>query len=445
MTHMEFILNAKKVCILLAFIFLVGCKEADNHDANNPDAAREVVDAEDLSKSSVATAGSFDDLNTDYGLYKVEFSGVEGEMAFDSTKLTVIYEDNGWLRKRTLRSSDDVIFAPTEMSAVYFSVLNKPYVQAETHLGEVTLTNLDTNEKEVTELISKAIVDTKNDILVKETSCDDPNAVAADGNAYQYKGFYIGENGCFYDSSTFNINEVPALNGEAYALGKKVVWYINGANWNVRDARFQLPRLALAQDVPIVGIFNAVNQDIWDVSTLPIDENHPTTLTLVNALLDNIFDVEEIRVQGGSQGPQFIAYALAVVSDRLALEYGLGPESVKLLLNKVKVETMGGAQLIYPDGPQYVHYANLIDPVVWFYGALSMQRNKLGAGAVVAVFLKTRTQVRFEALTELQSKFLSVHGIDVYSSAVMPFDTVYEASRRSVKPVIYPLLNSFLN
>ena len=73
---------------------------------------------------------------------------------------------------------------------------------------------------------------------------------------------------------------------------------------------------------------------------------------------------------------------------RLLVEDGLTRARTETLLSRVRVETFGGAAGAYPNGPQYVHYVNRLDPVSTLFG-LGPVANRLvapGSGAVVRRF-----------------------------------------------------------
>lgn len=439
-----FFLKKTSLLIFLVLIFSSGCQE-ENNQATVGIEPTDPMAPENLPVKKVAAAGFFADLNTDHALYKLEFFPSEERNEPETLELTVIYEDKGSMRKKTLPRDGSVVFSPGKFPAIYFALLNIDHAPAGLPLGKVILSNLDNGELKTSYLESRSVAANTVVVTEEETTCDDPLAVNPEGNAYQYNGFYIGANGCIYDPDVVTINEVPPYgHGTDAGLSKtEILWYVNGANWNVSKARFQLPRLAKAQQVPVVGIFNATNEDQVNTETLPIDANHPTVVRLTNALLDSIFDVDSVRLQGGSEGPRFIASALDVLRDKLQRKHGLQGESLTTVLRKIKVETMGGGHLIYPDGPRYVHYANLLDPVAWFAGALALEKNQLGVGSVVAVFLKTQPQILPEELSALMSLLLSVHGMDVYNSAIQPFDSVYSVSKGGQKPV-FLLVSNFL-
>lgn len=438
MLNAHFIFKKTSLLIFLVLIFSSACQE-ENNQATVDIEPTDPMAPENLPVQKVAAAGFFADLNTDHASYKLEFFPADERNESETLELMVIYEDKGSMRKKTLPSNGSVIFSPEKFPASYFALLNIARAPVELPLGKVVLSNLDSGEVKTIYLKSQPLLANKVVELEAETTCDDPLAVHPEGNAYQYNGFYIGANGCIYDPDVVTINEVPPYGADVDLSKTEVLWYVNGANWNVSKARFQLPRLAKAQQVPVVGIFNAANEDQENTETLPIDANHPTVMRLVNALLDNIFDINSVRVQGGSQGPRFIALALDVLRDKLQWQYGLQGESLTAVLRKIKVETMGGGHLIYPDGPRYVHYANLLDPVTWFAGALALEKSRLGVGSVVAVFLKAQPQILPEELSSLMSLLLSVHGMDVYNSVIQPFDSVYSVYKGGQKPV-YVLL-----
>ena len=93
------------------------------------------------------------------------------------------------------------------------------------------------------------------------------------------------------------------------------------------------------------------------------------------------------------------------------------------------METFGRVNPFYPEGPSYVHYANLPDPNALKIGVLN-PLNKPRQGTVIAAFRDAMAplEVPFESLTEKDYQILSHHGFGVYNAHQMDFDRAYRFS-----------------
>jgi hypothetical protein len=91
-----------------------------------------------------------------------------------------------------------------------------------------------------------------------------------------------------------------------------------------------------------------------------------------------------VHVVAHSKGAIVTAEALNDVTSELERR-GATPAQARAELGHVEVETFGGAERSFPDGPQYVHYVNRDDPVPDTLG-LGRSGGHPGAGATTLSF-----------------------------------------------------------
>ncbi|WNG45309.1 hypothetical protein F0U60_15250 [Archangium minus] len=196
------------------------------------------------------------------------------------------------------------------------------------------------------------------------------------------------------------------------------LYFVNGV-WNtVADHRASLQSLANRTGSEVVGIYNASDGTVEDLSQVSRDKlgakDNPTTKTLASGLYKELQAGRSPHVVAHSQGALITSNALSEVRDRL-IKDGLKEADAEKALSRVKVETFGGAAQSYPDGPKYVHYVNLLDPIVRGAGlqaqGLTPSGAQPGRGAKVLAF----------------SSFIpGLHSFaDPYLPKRQPFDQVY--------------------
>lgn len=253
-------------------------------------------------------------------------------------------------------------------------------------------------------------------MLARPTFAAQPAARASQGDR-AFDGLFVGAGGRTYSPST-SLSAVQAVTPRNGVTSDETIVYVNGIN-TTRDAQLNsLQQIADRTGARVVGIHNATQGATLDIiqsigDTLDIGRN-PAVDTLASTVYDEITAGRNVHLMAHSQGGLITSRALTDVRNRLILEDGLSTREAERVLSRVKVETFGGAAANYPDGPQYVHYVNRLDPVPGLFG-LGPFANPLvhpGRGAVTHRFTSTH----------------DVHGFDdTYLSRRVPFE---QARRR---------------
>lgn len=251
-----------------------------------------------------------------------------------------------------------------------------------------------------------------------------------------YSGFYVGGDGCFYDPLAIDVVNVPPALGASGDTGKRII-FVNGANPKTERESYFLQLLAQERDIPAVGVLNP--QSKQNPFSAPQSAGVSPVRTLEALMLQSLETHRELLIRAGSSGSTVVAVAVGRtkvqwkerVSNRRALNRAL---------RTIKIETFGGVGLIYPNGPRYVHYANVLDPNALKYGVLNPLALP-GKGAVIAVFNDTRPplEANYEPLSEANYKILSHHGFGVYNAHQMDFDQIYQFSSKKLPYRVIPL------
>ena len=268
-------------------------------------------------------------------------------------------------------------------------------------------------------------------------SClDSRGLIPNDSNLSLYSGFYVGGDGCFYDPMGIDVAKVPPALGPSGDTGKRII-FVNGANPKAEREPYFLQLLAQKRDLPAVGVFNP--QSKQNPFSTPQNAGVSPVRTLEALTLQSLETHREVLIRAGSSGSTVVAVAIGRtkaqwkerISNRRALNRAL---------RTIKIETFGGVGLIYPNGPRYVHYANLLDPNALKYGVLN-PLTLPGKGAVIAVFKDSLPplEANYEPLSEANYKVLSHHGFGVYNAHQMDFDQLYRFSSKHLPYTVIPL------
>lgn len=257
-------------------------------------------------------------------------------------------------------------------------------------------------------------------------SCQDARGLMPDPALLSdYSGFYVGGDACFYDPRGIRLGEVPPAVGPSGNTGQRLI-FVNGANPKVDREPILLHLLAQARDLPAVGVLNTQSSDA--LFSAPQPKGVSAVKTLESLMLEGMEQDHEVLIRAGSAGASVVAIAIGRTKASWTARH---PRPYKLdkTLRAIKVETFGGVNPFYPDGPSYVHYANLLDPNAQKFGVLN-PLNKPGQGAVIAVFRDTAAPLEapYEPLTEKDYRILSHHGFGVYNAHQMDFDRAYRFS-----------------
>ena len=249
--------------------------------------------------------------------------------------------------------------------------------------------------------------------------CDDPRAAPA---GTEVNGFYLGADGCFFDPANVSFDDVPPV-GDA---GATRLVYLNGANPTPVRELEKLSLLAASSGLAVVGIYGEVRTA--DGTVQQLKDIRPAVRTLADLVLARAQAGQSLHIRGGSLGGTLIAQGLALGKAKALRQ--LGPRRTREALQRIKVETAGGVALWYPDGPQYVHYANLLDVNARRLGVLSLPVAP-GLGSVIALFVGVAPPMEeaYEVLDPETYQALERHGFSVYLDNRRPFEAVYEHQR----------------
>jgi hypothetical protein len=262
--------------------------------------------------------------------------------------------------------------------------------------------------------------------------CTDPAALPGGRWNSDYDGAWLGAQGCLYDPVKRSLEEVPAVRDpRSFVPGTAELIYVNGANHRVEWTLPELHLLAQQTGGPVISVYNAteggrIPDAIHDARQ---GAASPPVATLATAILQRLGSGGEIHLKANSQGAIHLRHALERV--RASLSARLAADDVAHSLHRIRVETAGGAAARWPDGPRYVHYVNLRDPVPKRAGVLSKGAHA-GAGAVLATFSDFDAdplEPKYRFVGPLSRRFVGVHGFGIYHRHRQPFDLLYAHSR----------------
>ena len=236
--------------------------------------------------------------------------------------------------------------------------------------------------------------------------CMDDEAVKAGGWNSAYDGHYIGSNGCLYDPALTPFSEVPPVTLPGTNKDASPLWYINGANLRVGWVLAQMHLIAKSSGRPVIAIYNStLGSRLLDVPGDVLWGSRAVD-TAVDLIEQSLSLQKPLYFQVNSQGAMHMADALKKVGKNVSVAQ----------LNAVNVHTAGGASLFYPDGPRYIHLANLKDPVPESAGVLSKGAEP-GLNAEIITFSDKNLEpmeVSFRFFDPLTRLFLQVHGLKTY-------------------------------
>jgi hypothetical protein len=196
----------------------------------------------------------------------------------------------------------------------------------------------------------------------------DPAVVAS----AKVDGYYLGAGAKPYPPSTSpdQIGGVKPASGEAPG-GR--LYYVNGIRTPVTRMPSDMQQVADATGCEVVGIYRATHGATRDIGELAGDwferGGDPAADTLSKLMLEKLRSGEPMHMMGDSGGAATIARALKETSAQLAAS-GMPPDEVQKRLGLLSIDTIGGAQANWPDGPHYRHFANEADPTARFLGVL---------------------------------------------------------------------------
>lgn len=215
-------------------------------------------------------------------------------------------------------------------------------------------------------------------------------------NDYKHDGALLGGDGLPRAGDTPFSSIVPVLPNNGATAGETIV-FINGIMTDVAMHKEDLQVLANT-GAAVVGIHNATRgmaldllQCIGDKFDLRMANNGAVT-TASNVIYDTLKQGKPLTLLGHSQGALILSRAVSDVQRRLMLEDGLSTEDAKAKLASIKVETLGGAAMQFPDGPSYTHFVNKYDLIGQATGVGIDKLNpfgKMGDGARVVMLDRT--------------------------------------------------------
>ena len=238
--------------------------------------------------------------------------------------------------------------------------------------------------------------------------CMDSESVDAGNWNSAYDGYYIGDNGCLYDPAVTSFSEVPPVTLPDTNKNASPLWYINGANLRADWVLAQMHLIAKSSGRPVIAIYNSTLGGRFLDAPGDILWESRAVNTTANLIKKSLSSQEALYFQANSQGAMHMASALKKVSEGVPVAQ----------LNDINVHTAGGASLFYPDGPKYIHLANLKDPVPESSGVL-FDGAEPGLNAEIITFsdkILEPLETSFRFLDPLTRLFMQVHGFKTYQS-----------------------------
>ena len=191
------------------------------------------------------------------------------------------------------------------------------------------------------------------------------------GGDKQYDGALVGAGGKTYPPGT-PLSQVPGVMPKNNPNPSETLIYVNGINTDKDTQATSMQALADSTGSKVIGVHNATEGMIADLAQCVEDKLDKGKNPAVDSMADTIYSELKagrgVHLMAHSQGALVTSRALNDVENRLKIEDGMSSAQVQQIMNKVKVETFGGAAAHFPDGPQYVHYVNNRDIVPTWFG-----------------------------------------------------------------------------
>jgi hypothetical protein len=198
----------------------------------------------------------------------------------------------------------------------------------------------------------------------------------AEANWRERNGAFVGCDSAAGDGSAamcLSNNEhgvCPVAPSAGHKRPTETIYFVNGITTTAEQQYGAMHQIADRCDANVVGIHSSTRGGLQDcVDALRSKEHDPDNRaaeTVRGLVEENIKEGRDIHLAGHSRGALTISHALNDVrTDLLRPDPKTGQlrskAEVDEMMSHVKVETFGGAAYTYPDGPQYVHYANTAD------------------------------------------------------------------------------------
>ncbi|MFP2928682.1 hypothetical protein ACLESO_26495 [Pyxidicoccus sp. 3LG] len=204
-------------------------------------------------------------------------------------------------------------------------------------------------------------------------------------------------NGHLYRPST-PLNTIPAFqpgNGIPRPADNPRI-YINGIGTSALEQRIAAQAFANATGQPVIAFRNPTEGFFGDVMEA-IDgkiggdnaAHRAMTESLASMIASHAIRGRALTIDAHSQGAIIVSSAVGRASSMLQALGRMAPEQAQKALGVISVHTYGGAAMSYPDGPGYVHDANIFDYVAnntGLGGLFNSMFSRPGAGATVNRF-----------------------------------------------------------
>ncbi|ATB41575.1 hypothetical protein CYFUS_007041 [Cystobacter fuscus] len=198
---------------------------------------------------------------------------------------------------------------------------------------------------------------------------------------------------------------------------EELIIQVNGINTNLSEQKAALQATANATGSRVVGIHNATDGFVGDLTQSLGDKlntgKNPAVDSMRDIVLGELRAGRNVHLMAHSQGGLITSRALGEVAEQLKKENKFE------LMGRIRVETFGAASGRYPDGPKYVHYINSGDPISnWF-----------GVEGSTSFYNNPGTDIhgnKAEIVTFSEKSFLAAHSYnDVYLKHRRDFGEVY--------------------
>lgn len=237
----------------------------------------------------------------------------------------------------------------------------------------------------------------------------------SDESDINYDGYYVGKDTTLFDFRKYDILDVPPVrpkqlenvpsdckNTSQSGINTQVVWYVNGANSDVSKQYQNMIEIANTLRQPVVGIHNGTRGG--QIQDIILEPNEEVEVSIQQSIEKGLAAEQHIQFWVHSQGAFHLSRVLRKVAKTTSNE----------ALHAIDVETNGGAGKFFPNGPQYVHYANKRDPVPNTAGVTGPLA-KPGNRSVIIVFDDVLDDSEVPSgLNPVQHEFIRAHDQTVY-------------------------------
>lgn len=203
-------------------------------------------------------------------------------------------------------------------------------------------------------------------------------------------GHFLAGNGQVHPPSVSWRDLPPMLPDNGAPVSDRVI-FVNGICTDCKRQYGDMRALANS-GAAVIGLHNSTFGPAADVLEYLGDRlgagHSPTIRTLMGIIRESAISASPLHIVCHSQGALMVGQALTRSQDALMSERGIGREEAEKRFAHMRIETYGGGAAFYPNGPQYVHVDNQLDPVCAFLGLGPIARmvNPRTAGGRDAVY-----------------------------------------------------------